>query len=46
VGHWFRAKKAAEEAAREAIVEEKFRRNRERLTAYIERERTSRRLAA
>ena len=41
-----RAKKAAENAAREAIVEEKFRRNRERLAAYIERERTSPRLAA
>jgi hypothetical protein len=41
-----RAKKAAEEAARQAIVEEKFERNRQRLAAYIEHERTSRRLAA
>jgi hypothetical protein len=41
-----RAKRDAEEAARAAVIDEKFRRNRERLAAYIERERTSRRLAA
>jgi hypothetical protein len=41
-----RAKRDAEEAAREAAVQAKFERNRRRLEAYIEQQRTSPRLAA